>query len=68
MATDLGNQIRLARTTAGLRREEVAVQLGVGLRTVQRWETGESSPSIRRLQEIARVTSQPLAFFLSTAA
>lgn len=68
VASDLGTQIRQARVDAGLRREDMAVRLNVGLRTVQRWETGESDPSIRRLGLIAQVTGKPLDFFLRKVA
>lgn len=67
MASDLGAQIRKAREDAGFRREEMAVNLGVGLRTIQRWETGETAPSIKRLSLIATATRKPLEFFLRSS-
>jgi transcriptional regulator with XRE-family HTH domain len=64
----LGARIREARRAAGYRNiETLAVELGVGHRTVQRWETDVSEPSIRRLREIAALTGRPLSFFLATA-
>lgn len=62
----LGQQIRKARRKAGYRNcELLAVELGVGARTVQRWETGQSEPSLRQVQRIAVLTSEPLSYFLA---
>ena len=62
----LGSRIRQARKDAGYRNtESFAVRLGVGQRTVQRWETGASEPSISRLREIAALTGRSLAYFIS---
>ena len=60
----LGDRIKEARLAAGLRREDVAVALGVGFSTAQRWETGRTAPTIARLREVAALTGQPLSFFL----
>lgn len=63
--TALGRQIRTARKEAGFSNaEQLAVPLGVGVRTVQRWEQGKSTPSIVQLLKIAELTKRPLAFFL----
>lgn len=70
MATDLhsltlGARIRAARVEAGFRNsEQLAVRLCVGQRTVQRWETGKSDPTIEKLIEVAKATGKPLAYFL----
>jgi transcriptional regulator with XRE-family HTH domain len=64
--TTLGARIRLARLEAGFRNSEsLAVRLGVGQRTIQRWETDKSEPSIGRLREIAALTGKTLAYFLA---
>jgi transcriptional regulator with XRE-family HTH domain len=61
----LGDRIRSARKAAGYRNaESLAVALGVGQRTVQRWETGESEPSVRRVNQIAVLTGRPLVYFV----
>jgi transcriptional regulator with XRE-family HTH domain len=65
----LGAKIRQARKDAGFKNAEtLAVRLGVGQRTVQRWESGEGEPSITRLREVAALTGKTLAYFLSEAA
>lgn len=66
MATDLGNRIRDARRAAGFdNAESLAVALGVGYRTVQRWESGRNAPSVQRLNLIAQATGKPLSFFFA---
>ncbi len=63
--TTLGRRIRDARRRAGFKNaEEFAVALGVGYRTIQRWETDVSEPSIARLREIAALTGEHLAYFI----
>jgi transcriptional regulator with XRE-family HTH domain len=67
--TALGTLIRKARREAGYKNaESLAVELGVGVRTVQRWEAGESQPSIAKLWKIATLTGKPLSFFLEEEA
>ena len=59
----------MARKQAGFTNaEQIAVELGVGVRTVQRWETGQSEPSVAKLRELAALTGKPLAYFLNEAA
>lgn len=65
--TTMGTRIREARRAAGYRNaESFAVALGVGQRTVQRWETGRFTPSIARLIEIAKLTGKPVSHFITT--
>lgn len=67
--TTLGERIRTARRDAGFKNVELlAVRMGVGARTVQRWEQNASEPSISRLREIASLTGRPLSYFISEAA
>lgn len=73
MADDLlatiGSRIQEARKEAGFRNaESLAVALGVGVRTVQRWEAGHGEPSLHRLNQIGALTEKPLAYFLEKAA
>lgn len=63
----LASRIRVARTEAGLTREQMAVTLGVSLPTIQRWETGRAEPSFRRVQEIAAATGKPIGWFVAEA-
>jgi len=63
---ELGHRIREARRAAGFTNaESLAVALGVGMSTVQRWETGKNSPSVKSLIAIAQLTEKPVSFFLT---
>lgn len=63
---EIGSHIQKARKAAGYRNAETfAVALGVGHRTVTRWESGDSTPSISRLREIAALTNKSVASFFS---
>ena len=67
LESTLGARIRRARRLAGYKNvESLAVLLKVGQRTVQRWETDKSEPSISRLRQIAALTQQPLSYFIGT--
>ena len=67
--TTLGSRIRTARRAAGFKNAEaLAVALGVGYRTIQRWETDRGEPSIARLREIAALTGESLAYFIGEEA
>lgn len=65
----LGARIRQARRDAGFTNvETLAVRLGVGQRTVQRWEADQAEPTLARLREVAALTGKPLGYFLAEAA
>lgn len=66
--TTLGSRIAAARREAGFKNvESIAVLLGVGHRTFQRWETDKSEPSISRLREIAALTGKTLGYFITNS-
>ncbi len=48
----IGEDIQSMRDQLGWSREKMAVELGVSLRTVCRWETGENEPSPLALDKI----------------
>jgi transcriptional regulator with XRE-family HTH domain len=50
---DIGRRIRHARKLAGLRVVELAAALGIGTRTVYRWETGTHRASLESLEQVA---------------
>ncbi len=50
--TDVPKMIRQLRADMGLTQQELAVQLGVALPTISRWETGRAKPSPLALQKI----------------
>lgn len=47
--------IRAARVNAGLTQSGFAKQIGVGVKTVQNWEAGTSSPRADKMPEICNV-------------
>jgi transcriptional regulator with XRE-family HTH domain len=60
----VGARIKQARYEAGYTVEKLARELGVGLRTVNRWQTGESLPRYEQLAELAVVLRKPVSYFL----
>lgn len=50
------NLIRRARIAAGLTQEDLAREVGVGLRNVPDWESGKRVPRLKTLRRIAEVT------------
>ncbi len=59
---EFGNQILTLRTRAGLTQSQLAEQVGVHRRSVQKWETGESYPKAETLQRLLAVFLQQHAF------
>ncbi len=47
--------IKAARVNVGLNQADFAKAIGVGLRTVQSWESGASSPRADKMPEICAV-------------
>lgn len=63
MNTILAKRIKRIRFDADLSQEELAARLGVGQKTVSRWEQGQGEPGLRqllRLAAIARTTVDEL--------
>ncbi len=53
--TELAEKIKHCRASRGWAQEQLARSIGVSLNTVQRWESGKTSPSplaMEKLQEI----------------
>jgi transcriptional regulator with XRE-family HTH domain len=48
------NRIRELRLQAGYPHQALALLLGVGERTVRRWENGEAIPTARNARRLAR--------------
>jgi transcriptional regulator with XRE-family HTH domain len=59
----ISNAIRLSRQDALMDRGEMALRCGVSERTIERWETGKSVPTRRKLMLIASVTGRDLDWF-----
>lgn len=61
---NLGKEIRIGRHKLGLTLKEVARKAGISPMTLQRIETGKSSPSLVLLSEIAHVLNRPVYSFV----
>lgn len=48
------NNIKTARTNAGLSQKEIAITLGVSVPTVSDWESGKKFPSGKNLVKLAQ--------------
>jgi transcriptional regulator with XRE-family HTH domain len=61
---EIGSKIRTQRKKGGLTLEQLARKVGISAITLQRIETGKSSPSVIVLDEIAAALNRPLFSFL----
>lgn len=57
LARELGVNVRIARTEAGLTQEDLAERSGIGIASVQRIEQGHANPSLATLYALARGSS-----------
>lgn len=63
----IGTKIRIERKRNGLTLEQLARRVGISPITLQRVETGKSSPSVVLLSEIANAVDKPIfSFFEET--
>lgn len=63
MTARFAARLRIARREAGLSQVELGQALGISGQSVKEWEAGRASPHFDRLDDIARVTEKPLAWF-----
>jgi two-component SAPR family response regulator len=55
----IGKKIERAREEHGMTRNEFAASMGVTLQTVYRWESGERTPDVLTLMNIAKILGVP---------
>lgn len=60
---EVGNRIREIRKAQGMSMKELARRVGLSYLTIQRIETGEVSPSVAVLSEIAYCLQHPITSF-----
>lgn len=66
-AVALGASIKAARNRRGLDQEELAKRIGVAVRTMSRYETGERDASLKTVRAIARALDMDAATILGMA-
>ncbi|MCW5923839.1 MAG: helix-turn-helix transcriptional regulator [Saprospiraceae bacterium] len=60
----LGFNLREARETKKITREDLADRLNVHFRTLAKWENGQSDPPVGKIMKIAEVLEMPMAKLL----
>ena len=63
-AKKLGKKIKLARIEQDLTQGQLAEAIGAMQKSISRYETGISLPSLETLEKIARVLKKPFGYFL----
>jgi DNA-binding transcriptional regulator YiaG len=58
-----GKKIREQRLRLAFTQSEFADEIGVSLRTVQTWESGETAIRLLHLRRLSRLTQRPIEFF-----
>ena len=60
----LGKKIKLARVELDLTQTQLAQKIKAKQKSISRYETGATSPSIKTLVKIAKVLKKPAGYFL----
>ena len=63
-AKKLGKKIKLARIELDMNQTDLAKKIGVKQKSISRYETGLSMPSIETLMKISKVLKKPTGYFL----
>lgn len=63
-AKKLGKKIKLARVDAELTQGELAEKIKAKQKSISRYETGLSVPSLETLEKIAKALKKPFGYFL----
>ena len=61
----LGKKIKLARVEADLTQTQLAQKMNTKQKSISRYETGASLPSIKTLVMIAKALKKPIGYFLN---
>lgn len=60
----LGKRIKLSRVELELNQTELAIKIGAKQKSISRYETGASLPSLETLVKIAKFLKKPAGYFL----
>jgi len=63
-AKRLGKKIKLSRVELDLNQTELAEKMGAKQKSISRYETGASLPSLLTLSKMAKVLKKPASYFL----
>ena len=63
-AKKLGKKIKLARVELDLNQTNLADMIGAKQKSISRYETGLSMPSIATLVKVTKVLKKPASYFL----
>ncbi len=63
-AKKLGKKIKLARIELDLTQTQLAQKINSKQKSISRYETGASLPSIKTLVKIAKILKKPAGYFL----
>ena len=61
----LGKNIKLARVEADLNQTQLAQKIRANQKSISRYETGASLPSLGTLVKIAKALKKPIRYFLN---
>lgn len=59
----LGKKIKLARIEADLTQEQLAAKIKAKQKSISRYETGDTEPSLSTLENIAKVLKKSMGYF-----
>lgn len=63
-AKKLGKKIKMARVELDLNQTELADKIGAKQKSISRYETGASLPSLSTLSKMAKALKKPASYFL----
>ena len=63
-AKKLGKKIKLARVEMDMTQSDLAQSTNIMQKSISRYETGQSLPTLETLEKIAKVLKKPFSYFL----
>jgi transcriptional regulator with XRE-family HTH domain len=63
-AKKLGKRIKLARIELEMTQEDLAKAIKAAQKSISRYETGASLPTLETLEKMAKVLKKPFSYFL----
>jgi len=64
-AKELGKKIKIARVELDLTQTDLAKKIDAKQKSISRYETGLSMPSIETLVKITKVLKKPVSYFIN---